>query len=298
MITLFSTPKPFAGHIAVIQRNAIRSWQRVHPDAEIILIGDDSGTEETCRELGIRHIAGVKKNAHGTKYLASIYDQAQEAARYDLLCHVNCDILLMGDFCRAVERVRNHPGQFLMAGRRWDVDISRAWDFQNPDWEAKLRQLAVETDRQRPPQWIDYFVFSKGLYYREIPEFVIGRPGWDNWLLWHARARGARVVDASAVVCAVHQNHDYSYHPDGEKGVWEGEEAHENFRLLDGNRKLRTLENATHSLHDGGLRRNYKHWMIQAKRGAQALAGPMWFRMLNASRPLRHKIGLRQKQKA
>jgi hypothetical protein len=29
------------------------------------------------------------------------------------------------------------------------------------------------------------------------------------------------VVDASDAVLAVPQNHDYAYHPDGEKGVWE-----------------------------------------------------------------------------
>ena len=63
-----------------------------------------------------------------------------------------------------------------------------------------------------------------------------GRPGWDNWLLWFARSSGAAVVDASSVVCAVHQNHDYGYHPDGEKGVWEGEEAQQNYQLLEGHR--------------------------------------------------------------
>ncbi len=97
-----------------------------------------------------------------------------------------------------------------------------------------LDQLAVETDRQRPPQWIDYFVFSRGLYYQQIPEFVVGRPGWDNWLLWYPLSIGVPVVDASRVVRAVHQNHDYGYHPEGEKGVWEGEEAQENYRLHEG----------------------------------------------------------------
>jgi hypothetical protein len=48
MITLFSTPKPFVGHVGVIQRNAILSWQRLHPDVEIILVGEDAGTAEVC----------------------------------------------------------------------------------------------------------------------------------------------------------------------------------------------------------------------------------------------------------
>ena len=41
MITFFATPKPFRGHIRVIQRNAIQSWQRLHSDAEILLLGPE-----------------------------------------------------------------------------------------------------------------------------------------------------------------------------------------------------------------------------------------------------------------
>ena len=43
MLTFFSTPKPFVGHIDVIQRNALRSWRQIHPDIEILLFGDDAG---------------------------------------------------------------------------------------------------------------------------------------------------------------------------------------------------------------------------------------------------------------
>ena len=146
---------------------------------------------------------------------------------------MNCDIILKADFLRAVQRVAGGADtQFLMAGRRWDVDVTAAIDFARADWEAANgANWRVETDRQRPPQWIDYFVFSRGLYDRQMPEFVIGRPGWDNWLLWYPLSIGVPVVDASGVVRAVHQNHDYGYHPEGEKGVWEGEEAQENYRL-------------------------------------------------------------------
>ncbi len=105
MLTVFSTPKPFVGHIDVIQRNAISSWLRLHPDVEVILVGDDPGTAEVCAEFRIRHIASVKRNRYGTKYLADIYDQAQAAARHEVVCHVNCDIILMADFLRGVRRV-------------------------------------------------------------------------------------------------------------------------------------------------------------------------------------------------
>lgn len=295
MLTFFSTPKPFHGHNGVIQCNALRSWLRIHPDVEILLFGDDAGAAEVCRELDIRHVPFVRRNSHGTKYLASIYDQAQELARHDLLCHVNCDILLLDDFSRALKQVASHQGQFLLAGRRWDVDVRDPLAFDTPDWRAQVRDLALRTNRQRPSNWIDYFAFRKGLFHQQIPEFVIGRPGWDNWLLWFARSSGAMVVDASSVVCAIHQNHDYGYHPDGEKGVWEGEEAQQNYNLLEGRRKFRTLQNATHILRTGGLHRNYQHWLVQAKRNSYDQLSPVWFRLLDLTRPLRHRLGLRQK---
>ena len=296
MLTFFSTPKPFQGHIDVIQRNALESWKRVETDVEIILFGNDEGAAEVCRELGIRHVPDVRRNAHGTKYLASIYDQAQELARYDVLCHVNCDILLLDDFARALRQVAGQPAKFLMSGRRWDVDIREALDFKTSDWPEQVRKLALRTNHQRPPNWIDYFAFRKGLFHQQIPEFVIGRPGWDNWLIWFAGSSGAQVVDASSMVCAVHQNHDYSYHPDGEKGVWEGEEAQQNYKLLEGHRKFRTLENATHLLRANGLHRNYRHWLVQGKRNFYDWVSPAWMWALDLTRPLRHRMGMRQKR--
>jgi hypothetical protein len=294
MLTFFSTPKPFRGHIATIQRNAIRSWTLLDPGAEVILFGNEDGAAETARELGIRHEPNVERNENGTKYLRSIFDRAQELARHNLLCYVNCDILLMADFREALERVTRHHRAFLMVGRRWDTNIVAPWDFTLADWQQQLHALALREGRQRPSQWIDYFAFSRGLYYRNTPAFVIGRPSWDNWLVWKARASKVAVVDASELVVAVHQNHDYSYHPDGEKGVWEGEEAQSNYRLLGGWRHFGTMENATHRLTPTGFRHNHRHGLVVAGRAAAAARSALWFGLLKATRPVRHALGIRR----
>ena len=119
MLTFFTTAKPSVGHIDIIQRNAIRSWQKLHPDVEIILMGDDAGAAEVCAEMGLRNIPKVRRNQHGTKYLADIYDQAQAAARHELVCHINCDIILKADFLRAVKQVvRNIRDRGLIRVRR------------------------------------------------------------------------------------------------------------------------------------------------------------------------------------
>lgn len=292
MLTFFTTAKPFVGHIDIIQRNAIRSWQKLHPDIEIILMGDDAGAAEVCAEMGLRHIPTVRRNKYGTKYLADIYEQAQAAARHELVCHINCDIILKADFLGAVKRVAASDKRFLMAGRRWDVDVTAPIDFSEADWEQRIDELAAMEQRQRPPQWIDYFVFSRGLFAGQVPAFVIGRPGWDNWLLWYPLSIGVPVVDASSVVRAVHQNHDYGYHPQGEKGVWEGEEAQENYRLHTG--KFATLANATYVMTKRGLRRNYKApWTSARQRTAERLS-QAWFGVLNLTRPARQRLGVRK----
>ena len=298
MITFFSTPKPFRGHIGVIQRNAIQSWMRVRADVEVILFGDDEGAAEVAREFGIRHVPHVERNAHGTKYLASIFDQAHDLARHKLLCYVNCDIILMDDFGAALAIVAAHSPQFLMAGRRWDMNITSPIPFEQPDWRQKLRAATQLEGVQRPSQWVDYFAFSRGLYFQKIPRFVIGRPGWDNWLVWHARASRAVVVDASRAVVAVHQNHDYSHHPQGEKGVWHGEEAQENYALLQGLRHYATMENATHHLSYDGMKPNRRHWFVQFKRRTKGVASRAWFALLGATRPARHALGIRQERPA
>jgi hypothetical protein len=294
MITLFTTPKPFAGHLAVIQRNALHSWKCLHPDVEVILVGDEEGAAEVCRELGIRHVREVRRNGYGTKYLASIFDQAQKLASHDILCYANCDILLLSDFRRAVQTVSSIEKDFLLAGRRWDVDIKAPLDFQRKGWENAVRHLAFQTNRQRPAQWIDYFVFPKGLYYQKAPEFVIGRPGWDNWLIWYALSVRAVVVDLSRDVCVVHQNHDYSYHPQGEPGVWQGAEAQENYRLLENGRKFRTLRSAVYRLQSGRLRANPSRWLVLPARQLRGWLDDAWFFFLNLTRPIRHRLGLKQ----
>jgi hypothetical protein len=297
LLTFFTTPKPFRGHIGVIQRNALESWKLLDPDVEIILFGDEEGAAQAAADLGIRHEPDVKRNEHGTKFLTPIFDRAQELASHDLLCYVNCDIVLLSDFREALRRVAQLGGPFLMAGRRWDVDIIAPLDFSSPDWENRARLLAQETNHQRPEQWIDYFAFRRGLFYQNTPPLVIGRPGWDNWLLWRARSSGARLVDASAVVTAVHQNHDYSYHPDGEKGVWEGEEARLNQSYLNGWRYA-TLQNATHRLTENKLKRSWRHWYVYPRWRYGAIAQNMWFQVLGWTRPIRIRLGLRLKSRS
>lgn len=293
MITFFSTPKPFRSHIGIIQRNAIQSWKLTHPDAEIILFGNEEGAAETAQDLGVRHETEVERNSFGTPLLSSLFKRADRLARNERLCFLNADILLTGDFLAASERLAQMHDHFLMVGRRCDVDITEPCDFSRPDWRERLRSRAGERGRLRPPQWIDYFAYPRNLLRGQVPPFAVGRPGYDNWLLWKVRSMGVPVVDVTPVVLAIHQNHDYSHHQGGENTFWNGAEAQANYALL-GKGHFATLDNATHRLTPSGLRRNYYHWFAFTKRRALGLRNAVWFALLDTTRPLRRRLGPRQ----
>jgi hypothetical protein len=296
MLSIFATAKPFRGHSGIIQRNAIQSWKALHPDIEIILFGDDEGAAGVAKEFGLRHEPHVECNEHGTKRLDYLFARAQAIARHDILCYINCDIILMQDFCRAVQRVSSAHREFLMVGRRWDTNITEPLAFERPGWEAELRALAMRQGRQRTAEWIDYFAFSRGLYPPDMPPFVL-RVFWDNWLVWKAMDSQKPVIDASSVVLAVHQNHDYNYHPKGKQGVWNGEEAGKNGQLAGGWRHLRTIADAPVRLTPDELKsKPSRHWSTAKRYTRQAgrvllydVWHPVWFGLLNLTRPLRRR---------
>jgi hypothetical protein len=281
MMTVFALPKPFRGHINVIQRNAITSWTRLTPRPEIILFGNEDGTAEIARELALRHVPEVRCNEYGTPLLNDMFEKAQSLAAHRTLCYANADILLLSDFARAVEQVASWRDRFLMVGRRTNLDVDQFQDFDSPDWEARLRRLASEKGTVAPAYSIDYFVFTPGLY-PSIPPFAVGRPAFDNWLIWSARSSKAPVLDASAVVLIIHQNHDYSHHPQGEAGAKAGEEALRNRKLVGAEREW-TLDHANHKLTTQGIK-----WY---PRGA---TWPWRVAVLKVTGPIRYRLGLRR----
>src|SRR5262245_35658994 len=105
MITLFTLPKPFVGHIGMIQRNAIQSWTRLPGDIYILIFVDDEVTADVAAEFGIRHFPDVDVNEYGTPRMSGYFQQAEQAARHSLMCYVNADIVLFPDLLDAVSTV-------------------------------------------------------------------------------------------------------------------------------------------------------------------------------------------------
>ncbi len=231
------------GHVGLIQRNALASWTHLQPRPDIILFGNETGTAEAAREFGARHVPEIARTPFGTPYVSDIFAQAQRLAQHETLCFVNCDIIFLSDFGRAVRRISRRQAPFLIVGQRWDVDMDKPMEF-GVDWEQRLKTMVCRHGSLHPPAGSDYFVFRRGLW-DQLPSFAVGRIGYDNWLLSEARRQNLAVIDATPEILAIHQNHDYAHLPKGTASIEDGPEAKHNIALMGDNQRRFTIEDAT-----------------------------------------------------
>lgn len=253
MLTIFTVPKPFEGHIGVIQRNAVGSWRALQPECQIFLCGNETGTAETAVSLGVDRIPEVERNSFGTPLLSSVFAAVEARARHALLCYVNADILLLSDFVDAARRMAAARTRFLMVGQRWDLDLTAHLDFASPRWEGDLRARVEREGTLHPPGGSDYFVYPRGTL-GPLPPFAVGRPGWDNWMIYRARSLKWAVVDATESARIIHQNHAYGHVKQGSGDAWEGPEADRNRELIGAGERIFTLADVTHRLTPAGLK--------------------------------------------
>jgi hypothetical protein len=251
LLTLFTTPKPFIDpHIAVIQMNAIRSWKALGEEVEVVVIGDEPGVEEAVCDLDVPHLPKVARNDQGTPLISSIIRLARDYSRAPLLGYVNADIILFPELLPVCRALLDRAQAFLMVGQRWDLEITTAVDF-SPGWDRYLRTEVKTQGKLHKASGSDYFIFPRECFH-SIPDFAVGRAGWDNWMIFHARQRGWPVVDATQDVLIVHQNHDYSHLP-GAQPHYRLPETFANVRLAGGRRTIFTLHDADWRLEGGKM---------------------------------------------
>jgi hypothetical protein len=281
-LTILSTPKAFRGLFAVIQRNAITSWTQLHPRPEIILFGADEGTAEICEELRLRHVPEVATTDEGTPLVSDMFLQGQALATTPLVCWSNADVIFTDRLLEAAATAAAHPRPVYLVGQRTDIDQSDPLDFA-PGWQACLEARAHAHGERKPVNWIDYFLFTRGLF-TELPPFAIGRPGYDPWLIWKAADLGADVIDATAWLPAIHQRHDYS-HVGKREDAFNGAEAKRNAAIVDDWRHYHSISYARLALDEHGR-------IGPATRLHHRLARPRTYlgHALRFTRPLRRRL--------
>lgn len=254
MITFFTTAKAFVGEAAMRQENAIRSWQALDSQVEVILFGEGEGYAEAARRLGLRHMPDVGTNDRGLPRVDSMFALAAERGRHALQSYINADIILLPDFVEAVRRIPFE--RFLMVAQRWDTDVNGVVPIGQPGWAQALRSRARGEGSLLAPNGIDFFL-QRGNIWKDMPPMVVGRGHYDMWLIYYCRAHGIPVMDVTEVVTVVHQNHDYAHVAGGKTTVSAGAEAMRNLELAGGYAHLFTIQDADWRMTTRRIERNW-----------------------------------------
>jgi len=249
MITLFATPKNFSDIFKNIQLNALRSWRALSSEIQIIIFGDSTGSKEAAEEIKAEYIPSIKCSSKGTPILSDLFIQAEKIAKFPILTFINADIILPNNFLSSIQITSSAFNKFLMIGHRWDMDVEYGVNFNDSkDIKNFWKRVSMDS-RKHANTGIDYFVYRKNQW-KNIPHFIIGRPGYDNWLIWKARRTLVPIIDVTEDVQVVHQNHHFNFHNlKSDPKIIPEEEGKLN-RELHGEKILNILD-ATYQLIDG-----------------------------------------------
>lgn len=273
-LIIFGIPKPFEGHIGTIQDNAIASWARI---GRVVLYGDEKGVADAAARHGALHVPNTKKNERGTPLLDGVFADAE--SRGERLCYANCDIIFVPlpsprTVIDTVEARLSRP--YLIVGRRLNLDVGPSPIDFSDGWERRLEVEVTRHGALAPSDAVDYFMYRGTI--GTMPPFAVGRAGWDGWMIRNARRNGMTVVDATADVLAVHQNHDHSHLPKGEmiNGLWaDGAESARNRSLAGGVDKLYTIDDADLIIGGGRWSGNREKYLRTIKRAVIPYVRPM-----------------------
>ncbi|KAH9257015.1 hypothetical protein BASA81_004836 [Batrachochytrium salamandrivorans] len=155
----------------------------------------------------------IRKNFYGFVFLKDMFLEAQrlvpDAATYT---YFNDDLLFNQSFIHTLDTVvlhslmkRPYKGirinkRFMVMGLRTNVNWTR---------EAHSRMLQNPNGTLFVKSAQDYFACSRGMWdWSKLPDFVVGRVGYDNWLVENAVTAFPEVIsviDASLTNQVIHQ---------------------------------------------------------------------------------------------
>ncbi len=216
-VTLVTTFKPQTGVFQYLQENALCSWLALKPQPEVLIVGESAGVDRLAKKYGVRYIRNVRTTPSGVPLVNDIFNLAIKQGKYDLICYLNGDMVLGQDFLVTLGHVDARTDDYLLLGRRLDVDIPAPVGQAMLTSPESLCRLAASYGRLHSYDGIDYFVFRRN-FWDNIPDLAIARTRWDNWMIHNALSRGKKVVDCTRGIKAIHQNHDYSSIPGGLDG--------------------------------------------------------------------------------
>jgi hypothetical protein len=223
IISLVTAFKKFKGVYDRIQTAAMYSW-KVN-DLQVIAPVNEVDTKTVCQEYSYTTlIEGVKRGrelgyATQSPILKDLIKKALPMTKTSMVAFLNSDIILLEDFSKKIERIFDKYGyDIFITGTRYDIQlnyrVNDAKSYEKVQHEPRTMFDTVTSS--------DIFITSKFLWRKiiaEMPEFILGRYCWDNWLHLYVHINKLKKFNCTQALPVLHPIH-------GNEHIYQQEKAH------------------------------------------------------------------------
>ncbi|XP_041348352.1 uncharacterized protein LOC121367948 [Gigantopelta aegis] len=213
LLVLFSTwSDNMSGRI---RDNTCYNWRSLRPLVQPVLFTNSSSARRECEKNGWSVLPLRQTAAGGAPVLKVMFAEVLRRFNSTIYGFSNGDILFGENLLKTLVAVEETFGAekrpLLLIGTRTNVvnvTSPEASSFSNLQVASKKRGKLFIHQSQ------DYFITNKAFPWSDIPGVVVGRRGYDNWIVINSILKQHTVIDATETILAVHQT--------TRKGIYEG----------------------------------------------------------------------------
>ncbi|KAK3085019.1 hypothetical protein FSP39_022943 [Pinctada imbricata] len=205
ILTLFTTWQTKAEKYDC-HNNTVNNWLSFGPDVIPILFTNETNLSMRVKKADWK-VLPIKRAFKGIPILKNMFLDAMKEVSSLFYAYSNGDILFTNQLIESlkailVSRFVNLSNPVMVVGRRTNViDITRkeasSWDNITNTANARGKLFIADAE--------DFFITTKVYPWKEVPDLIIGRNAYDNWLVLNSRKRKFTTIDITATSYAVHQ---------------------------------------------------------------------------------------------
>ena len=206
LLTLFTSFKNSSNRI-FIQSNTVRNWALLKPQVQPVLFTtfEHGYLVDLARQHGwdVHPVPRVKK--HGTPHVKDMFFKAMMLYDSTFYGMSNGDILFTDgiiDTLQAAKRKQGTLKSTLVIGMRKNYHLNLA--NANPIYSKEDVGVYARKGYLFRHDAEDYFLMTPGYPWNKVPDIVIGRPAYDNFLVGLAIKQNVSVIDATNTITALH----------------------------------------------------------------------------------------------
>lgn len=214
-LSFISAFKKFRPPYNRIQHSALYSWRA--NNIETFTPENEIGIRDACQGYSnVKLIPDVKRArelgfSNQSPIIRDMITKALPLINTPMIALINSDIIILPNFSERIEKiVKKYGFNIYLVGTRFDIKLTTLVNSE----ESYKQVIGEDRKMYDVCTSADLFITSKFIWRKiihEMPEFILGRYGWDNWLHMIAEIRGFRKYNCTEALTTLHCEHDHKH---------------------------------------------------------------------------------------